>query len=74
MANMIYKSRMMTISEAKQNFTVYRVVRLLHNLQVIKDAELIIHEEFIWNTKAVGLDIDWFNYRIQEPNGNYIQF
>lgn len=71
---MIYKERMATMAEARQNFTVYRVVRLLHDLKAIDDAELIRHEEFIYSTKAIGIDIDWYRYRIQEPNGNYIQF
>ena len=61
---MIYKDRMITMSEAAQNFKVYRLVRLLHALRVIKDDELIRHEEHIWNTKMIAMDIDWYNFRM----------
>lgn len=55
---------MATLEDARQNFKVYRVVRLLHDLRVIKDDELIRHEEHIWNTKIIAMDIDWYNYRM----------
>ena len=70
---MIYKERMATMSEAKHNFTVYRVVRLLHDLKVIDDQELIRHEEFIWSSKMSSMDIDWYNFRIMGAN-EVIQF
>jgi len=61
---MIYVERMATLEDARQTFKVYRLVRLLHDLRVIKDDELIRHEEHIWNTKMIDMDIDWYNYRM----------
>jgi len=54
---------MRTVDEAAHNFKVYRLVRLLHALKVIKDDELIQHEEVIWNHKTVGIQINWENIR-----------
>jgi len=65
---MIYVERMATLEDARQTFKVYRLVRLLHNLRVIKDDELIRHEEHIWNTKMTAMDIDWYNYRMSGLN------
>lgn len=71
---MIYKSNAVTYSDAKHQFIVYRLVRILHNLKVINDQELIQHEEAIWNTLPVGLDVDWYHYRVRGPGGEVNQF
>lgn len=70
---MIYKE-MRGMEGATHNFKIYRVVRLLHNLKVIKDAELIRHEEAIYDTKVVGLHIDWEKYQLIGGPGEVIQF
>lgn len=71
---MIYKQVLSTMDVAKHNFRIYRLVRLLHNLKVINDQELIRHEEVIWSTLPAGLDVDWYRYRICGPQGEVIQF
>lgn len=70
---MIYRP-MMTESGAVHNFRIYRLVRLLHDLKVIDDAELIRHEEAIHEGAPIGIHIDWFNYRIHAGPGDIIQF
>lgn len=70
---MIYKP-MMTESGAVHNFRIYRLVRLLHDLRVIDDAELIRHEEAIYEGAPIGLNIDWYNYRIVVGPNEVIQF
>ena len=71
---MIYKERMATMSEAEHNFKVYRLVRLLHDLKVIKDVELIRHEEFIWSTKVIGIDINWYRFQLIISKNEVYQF
>lgn len=61
---MIYKQIMISMSEAQHNFKIYRVIRLLYTLRVIKDDELMRHEDTIRNTSMIGMDIDWENYRM----------
>ena len=71
---MIYVN-MYSRAACERNFKIYRVVRLLHDLRVIKDDELIFHEERIYMTKLAGLHVDWKNYRLYSTlNGEYIQF
>lgn len=60
-------------SGAAHNFKIYRLVRLLHDLKVIDDSELIRHEETMWDTAPVGINIDWYRYRVTGP-GEIIQF
>lgn len=67
---MIYRD-MRTMSGAVANFKVYRLVRLLHNLRVIKDDELIRHEEAMYNFCMIGMDIDWYNYKMRGDNEEY---
>ena len=71
---MIYKERMANMSEAAHNFKVYRLVRLLHDLKVIKDVELIRHEEFIWSTKVIGIDINWYRFQLIISKNEVYQF
>lgn len=68
---MIYAERMVTLEDAKQTFKVYRLVRLLHDLRVIKDDELIRHEEHIWNTKMIAMDINWYKYQMHGGGERY---
>lgn len=70
---MIYMS-MSTEAAARHNFRIYRVVRILHALKVINDDELIRHEEVIYNTLPIGIDVDWYNYRLRHGHGDYIEF
>lgn len=70
---MIYRD-MMTEIGAAHNFRIYRVVRLLHDLKVIGDLELIRHEEVIYERAPIGLNIDWYNYRIVVGPNEVIQF
>lgn len=65
---------MTTFGDAERNFKIYRLVRLLHDLKVICDEELIRHEEYIWSTKPIGLDIDWKRYRIHAEPNEILQF
>lgn len=68
----MYKN-MITIEEAKHNFRIYRLIRLLHSTGIVSTMQLIGHEEALYSTAPLGLSIDWWNYRIF--NGvNWIQF
>lgn len=70
---MIYKD-MTTEAAARYNFRIYRLVRILHNLKVINDMELIRHEETIYERLPIGIDVDWYNYRLRHGHGDFIQF
>lgn len=67
---MIY-IEMHNYDNAAQNFKVYRLVRLLHNLKVIKEDELIRHEDAVWNTRIGGMDIDLYEYQLFDGNETY---
>ena len=70
----MYKNRVITYIDAKHQFRIYRLIRFLHDLRIIMDGELIRHEEIIYDTLPVGINIDWFNYRVSGPGGEVNQF
>lgn len=56
------------------NFMVYRVVRILFDLEVVSEKELIKHEDLIYTNTPIGLHIDFEYYRIYTNEVDYEQF
>lgn len=50
------------------NFKTYRLVRLLNDLNVIDDTELIRHEDEIYKGIPIAVDVDWYHYRVIAGN------
>jgi hypothetical protein len=71
---MLYFDRMTTYNEFYHNFKAYRLIRLLHDLRVIEDDELIRHEEYLYAKAPAGCNIDWFHYRVQASPDEWVQF
>lgn len=71
---MIYRERAVTEIDVRFNFRAYRVVRLLHDLSVIGDMELIRHEEHIFSTLPAAVHVDWERYRLfTGPKNEFLQ-
>lgn len=56
------------------NFMVYRVVRILFDLNVVSVNELVKHEDLIYTNTPVGLHIDFEHYRMYCNEVDYEQF
>ncbi len=72
---MIYKERMMSESDYKYNFRIYKMVDFLHKLRVIDNIELANHILVMEDARLVGLQLDYKYYRgFEGPGGSYYQF